>query len=72
MVKKKECYTKKRSAKNGGGNYTTCVEGQKKPKRKRRTKAQMAAARAMAAQDKPAPKAKAKPKSTRQKNCRQV
>ena len=32
MVKKKECYTKKRSAKNGGGNYTTCVEGQKKPK----------------------------------------
>ena len=67
MVKKKECYTKKRTAKNGGGKYTTCVEGQKKPKRKRRTKAQMAAARAMAAQDKPAPKAKAKPKSTRQK-----
>tara|TARA_R110000787_G_scaffold23709_5_gene67474 strand:- start:124 stop:1584 length:1461 start_codon:yes stop_codon:yes gene_type:complete len=32
MVKKKECYTKKRSAKNGGGNYTTCVEGQEKPK----------------------------------------
>lgn len=64
MVKKKECYTKKRSAKNGGGNYTTCVEGQKKPKRKRRTKAQMAEARAMAAQDKPAPKAKAKPKKT--------
>ena len=64
MVKKKECYTKK---KKDGGSYTTCVEGQKKPKRKRRTKAQMAEARAMAAQDKPAPKAKAKPKSTRQK-----
>ena len=58
MVKKKECYTKKTKT---GKNYTTCVEGQKKPKRKRRTKAQMAAARAMAAQDKPAPKAKAKP-----------
>ncbi len=29
MVKKKECYTKK---KNDGGSYTTCVEGQKKPK----------------------------------------
>ena len=61
MVKKKECYTKKTKT---GKNYTTCVEGQKKPKRKRRTKAQMAEARAMAAQDKPAPKAKAKPKKT--------
>ena len=59
MVKKKECYTKKTKT---GKNYTTCVEGQKKPKRKRRTKAQMAEARAMAAQDKPAPKAKAKAK----------
>tara|TARA_R100000935_G_scaffold522_1_gene1862 strand:+ start:30 stop:530 length:501 start_codon:yes stop_codon:yes gene_type:complete len=29
MVKKKECYTKKTKA---GANYTTCVEGQKKPK----------------------------------------
>ena len=27
--KKKECYTKK---KKDGGNYTTCVESQKKPK----------------------------------------
>lgn len=66
MVKKKECYTKKTKS---GANYTTCVEGQKKPKKKRRTKAQMAAARAMAAEDKPAPKAKpkAKPKKTAQK-----
>ena len=29
MVKKKECYTKKTKT---GKNYTTCVEGQKKPK----------------------------------------
>lgn len=34
MVKTKECYTKKRSAKNGGGSYTTCVEGQKKKTKK--------------------------------------
>ena len=27
-----ECYTKKRLPQNGGGTYTTCVEGQKKPK----------------------------------------
>ena len=65
MVKKKECYTKKTKT---GANYTTCVEGQKKPKKKRRTKAQMAAARAMAAEDKPAPKVKRKPKPVKKKN----
>ena len=29
---KKQCYTKQRSAKNGGGSYTTCLESQTKPK----------------------------------------
>tara|TARA_R110001599_G_scaffold83577_1_gene224539 strand:- start:45 stop:899 length:855 start_codon:yes stop_codon:yes gene_type:complete len=69
VKKKKECYTKK---KKDGSNYTTCVEGQKKPKRKRRTKAQMAEARGMAAQDKPAPKVKAKPKAKLMKGGKAV
>ena len=34
MVK---CYTKKRSAENGGGNYTTCIGFQKGGKAKPKT-----------------------------------